>query len=272
MGMEITDISKIVSLLGLSNKPICIHSSLKSFGYVESGPNAIINGFLDQNCTVLVPTFSSIFSTIPSANQKLCRNGSGDYSWIKNKEDNNKIYSTNSIEVDSDMGMIPKSILMMDESKRGNHPLNSFTAIGPLSKILVSKQKPLNVYAPLKELVDLGGYIVLMGVGIEKLTMLHLAEQLSGRTLFRRWAKNLNGETIQVEAGGCSEGFSNFENFITPVVKKIYVGNSLWKVCEARNILEITTQAIKENPNITHCGNSGCERCNDAVKGGPILV
>ncbi len=95
---------------------------------------------------------------------------------------------------------------------------------------------------PLKAIAELGGYVVLMGVNFNRLTLIHLAEQMAGRNLFRRWAKDSKGVTIEV--GGCSEGF----------------------------IKEISENAIRNNPLITHCGDSRCDRCNDAVKGGPILV
>ncbi|MFA9456622.1 helix-turn-helix domain-containing protein [Halalkalibacter sp. AB-rgal2] len=48
--------------VGLSNKPICLHSSLRSFGWVEGRAETIIKGFLDLGCTMLVPEFSYDFS------------------------------------------------------------------------------------------------------------------------------------------------------------------------------------------------------------------
>ena len=42
---------------GLEDSVVCLHSSFKSFGKVENGPNTIIDGFLDNHVTLLCPTF-----------------------------------------------------------------------------------------------------------------------------------------------------------------------------------------------------------------------
>lgn len=34
---------------------------------------------------------------------------------------------------------------------------------------------------------------------------------------------------------------------------------------------DICSRLIIENPKITHCGDLACERCNDAVLGGPVI-
>ncbi|GAE30231.1 AAC(3) family N-acetyltransferase [Halalkalibacter hemicellulosilyticus] len=258
--------------LGLSNKPVCLHSSLRSFGWVEGGAKAIIKGFLDLGCTILVPTFSYDFSVVPPENLRPARNGCGDYSWCMNEESNDKIYTCETNQVDTDMGAIPKSILTMKGRKRGNHPLNSFASIGPLAKELISEQSPTNVYGPLKKLVELNGSVILMGVGLERLTLLHLAEEMAGRQLFRRWAKDTNGSTILVEVGGCSEGFHKLDQLVSGMTKNVTVDKSFWRIFNTKSILDVTQLAIKENPLITHCGNFDCERCNDAVQGGPILL
>jgi len=65
--------------------------------------------------------------------------------------------------------------------------------VGPLAQQLISGQQPLNVYAPFRALAEAGGWVVLMGVGPDKLTLLHYAEQLAGRIPFRRWANDPAG-------------------------------------------------------------------------------
>ena len=47
--------------LDLSRRDVCVHSSLRSFGRVEGGARAVVGAFLEEGCTVLVPTFSSVF-------------------------------------------------------------------------------------------------------------------------------------------------------------------------------------------------------------------
>jgi aminoglycoside 3-N-acetyltransferase len=182
-----------------------------------------------------------------------------------------RIFDPATIELDRGMGAIPAAVLAMTGHVRGNHPLNSFVAVGPLAAELVRGQKPLGVYEPLAALARLGGYVVLMGVGLTSMTLLHLAEQRAGRTLFRRWANGRDGKPMMVETGCCSNGFERFAPVLDSVERRGLVGNSVWRVFPAAPALDLATQAIRTDPEITRCGDSECRRCADAVLGGPIL-
>ncbi|XEC96747.1 AAC(3) family N-acetyltransferase [Paenibacillus tarimensis] len=273
MNVKTEDISSAIIDLGLSNKPVCIHSSLRSFGSVDGGAESIVHAFLNQGCTILVPSFSSRFAVYPPDDQRPERNGCGDYSWFTNNNstETKNIFTCTTNELDRDMGAIPKAVLNMQDRRRGNHPLNSFAAVGPLADELILEQKPANVYAPLETLSELNGKVILMGVGLNRLTLLHLAEKMAGRTMFRRWAKEADGSIITVETGGCSEGFHKFDEIVSEISDEITVGESLWRVFDVKRLLGIASKAIQQNPLITHCGNTDCERCNDAILGGPIL-
>jgi len=64
----------------------------------------------------------------------------------------------------------------------------SFTGLGAFAHPLVDPQAPQSAYAPLEALVQYGGAIVVMGVGLTTMTFLHYAEQRAGRFPFVRWA------------------------------------------------------------------------------------
>jgi aminoglycoside 3-N-acetyltransferase len=163
------------------------------------------------------------------------------------------------------MGAIPVYVLHKAGRMRGDHPLDSFTAIGPLASQLVEGQSAEDVYAPVRVLEQLGGYVVMMGVGLNRLTALHHAERLVGRPLFRLWAKGADGQLVQARLGGCSEGFVNFDPVLSPIERQIRVGQSLWRIFPVGPMLALAVAAIRANPTITHCGNAGCEECNTNV-------
>ena len=266
------DIREAVSLLDLSGKPVCVHSSLRSFGWVEGGASTVINGLLAEGCTVLVPTFSDAFGTGPAPGKWIPRNG-WDYHAFTGSSGDGPVFTPLSNEIDrGDMGAIPATVLQMQGRVRGNHPLNSFTAIGPDAHGLVSGQEPMNVYAPLKALAEARGLVVLMGVGLTEMTFVHYAEQRAGRNPFIRWANGPNHEAIEVQAGGCSHGFGKLEEAMGSVMRETTVGSSHWRIFPARESLKLLVSAIQENPSITHCGNPDCGRCNDAVEGGPVAT
>jgi aminoglycoside N3'-acetyltransferase len=275
MNLTQNDIRQSIRTLGLSNQPLCVHSSLRSFGAVVGGANAILDGLLSEDCTVLVPTFTyGSFALAPPANLNLrpARNGFDPQRVWQQDISEQSIYTPASREIDKSMGVLPAAVVARPQRMRGNHPLNSFAAIGPLAEKLIAGQQPVQVYMPLDVLAELRGSIILMGVGLERMTFLHFAEQEAGRTLFRRWANGPDGEPMMVAVGGCSEGFGNFAPILAPFKREIQVGQSLWQVFPARETLEVAVEAIRANPLITHCANPACSRCNDAVQGGPLLT
>ena len=246
------------------------HASLGSFGWVEGGAQAMVAAFLAEACTVIVPTFSWGFAVPPPASDRPARNG-WDYDEFPGPAAGlGRVYNPSSNEIDRDMGAVPAAVLLWPGRWRGDHPLSSFSAAGPLAGVLISAQRPWDVWAPLRALVEAGGSVVLMGVGFDSMTLLHLAEQMAGRKPFVRWANGPDGRPMGVQVGGCSNGFHKFEPVLRPLTTSCRVGNSLWQVVPARQAVEQAAAAIRKRPRITHCAAPGCGRCRDAVLGGPI--
>lgn len=267
------EIRSALRSLGLSGRAVCVHSSLRSFGRVDGGAGALVRAFLAEGCTLLVPTFSSAFEIEPPAHLRFERNG-WDYErpHASTRERTDEIYANASTEIDrGDMGAIPAAVVSWPGRARGGHPTDSFAAVGPRASELVSGQSASDVYAPLKALARAGGYVLLMGVGLERMTLLHLAENEAGRVLFRRWAKDGQGRPSVVEAGGCSEGFGRLEPYLNPITRTAVVGRSTWRLLPAAETIARAAAAIRAEPSVTHCGVADCERCNDAVAGGPVL-
>ena len=77
---------------------------------------------------------------------------------------------------------------------------------------------------------------------------------------------------MPVEAGGCSDGFPQLAPILDPLAKVTTVGTSEWRAFPAEAVLLEASNAIVDNPQLTHCGDPECDRCNDAVRGGPILT
>ena len=266
------DIINGLNEIRLSKKPVCIHSSLKSFGIVKGGPKTIIEGVLEKECTIIVPTFSYDYEiSVPNGVNPPLQNGYD----LDNKDiltkGIDKIFSNTSNEIHYTMGIIPKYVLSIRGRVRGNHPMDSFSAIGPNAEDYIKDQDSKNVYAPLIKLCEDDGYLVLIGVDLTRATIIHYAENIAGRNLFIRWANNHIGNPIAVNVGGCSDGFNNLDPFVKSIEKKVRVGNSLWRVFHAKSFAKIIAKVITSNPEVTHCDDPNCIRCEDAVKGGPII-
>ncbi len=269
------DIIKAIDTLGLAGKDVCIHASIRAFQTnIDGGMEMIIGAFLSKGCTIMAPTFTYQYEARPAQPYMPERNGAGDYTYFLSREyeDTADVFSVNSKAISvEEMGVFSKQVLDDNSSYRGNHALNSFTAIGPHAKSLTEDQSAKDVYAPFRQLVENNGFILLMGTTLSSATIIHYAEQLAGRTLFIRWAYDKNKQLIPLFTGGCSDGFGKFESILKNVEMETVVGKSVWHCYNARDMVELCAAAIRQNPQITHCNNSHCERCNDAILGGPLL-
>lgn len=265
------EIKTVIKNLNLDGKCISIHGSFKSFNGQIKNPKTIIKAFLESGCTLLSPTFSYNYLLNPD-NDNRPEHNDWDYSKtdpVLEKNINN-IFTTKSRDIDRNMGIIPKIILDNSKSVRGYHPLDSLTALGPKAKEIASTQKPMDIFAPFRKLTELKGYILLMGVDLNRMTFLHYCEKEAGRNTFIRWANDENGNTIPVEIGECSEGFFNLAPYLENITRTLEVGTSKWKILPAKETLEIVTQLIKNNPEITKCSSTECQACIDAINGGPL--
>src|SRR5215204_952995 len=98
-----SDLQEALHLLGLSGQAICVHSSLRSFGRVAGGAQTVVQAFLDEGCTILVPTFSWDFAVTPPAALQVPRNGwDYDFHWGE-RPGEKKIYRPTTKEIDEDM-------------------------------------------------------------------------------------------------------------------------------------------------------------------------
>jgi aminoglycoside 3-N-acetyltransferase len=270
MPVTSADLDAAIEELGLARRAVCVHSSLRSFGKLRGGADTFVDAFLDAGCTLLVPSHSWGFSANHEPGLRPALNG-WNYSMNVAPPVFDGVFAVTSNAVDRNMGAIPRAVLARPERRRGDHPLVSFTAIGPLAAALVDGQRGDAVHAPLRALAERDGAVVMVGVGLHRMTLLHWAEQLAGREQLRRWVRDAAGTTVMVETGGCSEGFERLAPVLAPVEARIAVGASEWRRFPAADVVARATAAIRADGMITHCGQRFCARCDDAALGGPVV-
>lgn len=264
-----TDVISAVDELGLGDHPVALHTSLSAHGLVEGGAASIVDALLDRGVTLVVPTFSSVFEVWPPPpGTRIERNGIEGADLEPRTP--SEVFTPESTAIDRSMGAVPREVLARPGRRRGRHPLDSFTALGPLADELVAGQTVTDVYAPLRAVGDHGGMVVLAGVGLNRMTLLHHAETRAGRTLFRRWARAPGGEVVTTLVGGCSEGFPNLDPVLEPIERSVRVGSARWRTFPVAGVVDIASAAIRADPAITRCDSAGCTRCPDAIAGGPV--
>ncbi|MFC6878969.1 MULTISPECIES: AAC(3) family N-acetyltransferase [Actinomadura] len=263
-------LAEAIDRLDLAGRAVMAHTSLRSFGErVEGGPDAILDALLDQGCTVLVPSFSEPqFGVAPPPGLRPSRNALDYASPFAIPDAPPAVYTVDCGVVNAGMGALPARLVAREGARRGHHPLNSFAALGPDASALVGAQAPDDVYAPIRALVERDGAILQIGVGLDRMTALHYAEQLSGRRLFVRWALRPDGEVCAVEVGSCSEGFPRLAPYLR--ARTATVAASRWNAYEARATVDAAVAALTADQTITRCADPNCLRCEDSIAGGPI--
>ena len=180
--------------LGISgDKVIIVHSSLSSLGFVCGGATSVILALIHalqipmpdlqmlspplyrNQGTLVMPSFSSDYS-----NPKYWENPAVPNSWLDVIEKEWPPFHP-AITPTRGIGQIPELFRTFPGVLRSNHPTCSFTAIGKHAKHIVSDHSlnsELGMESPLGKVYSLNGYVLLIGVGNDVNTSLHLAEYI----------------------------------------------------------------------------------------------
>lgn len=166
MAVTRQDVAQTVRALGIQpGETVLVHSSMKSFGYVEGGPEAVIRGFMDvlgEEGTLVMPTLI--------------------------QKDFSNAYRDWHIDRPSDVGLITEVFRKMPGVVRSDQATHSVAAIGPKAQWITEGHTdfgprfgPFGDYAfsyssPWQKMYDMNAKIVFVGVGTRKNTMKHLVE------------------------------------------------------------------------------------------------
>jgi hypothetical protein len=139
MSVQKNDIMNFIQRNNLEDSIICLHSSLKSFGFVEGGANAVLDAFMECGCTLVCPAFYWKGFLPPQKNYT--QNGM-DYESTQKASYGLMIdsisYEENPEQIDVSMGIIPKTLLTYPQAIRTKNPMNSFCVAGQLADKLVN--------------------------------------------------------------------------------------------------------------------------------------
>lgn len=269
------DLAPAVDELVPAGRPLMVHVSLRSFGArIDGGTDALLDALLTRGRTVLVPAFTEPQFNVPApADMRPARNGI-DYANPPSASPlaEDFAYDPGCRLINPHLGRFPATVIKRLGAVRGDHPLNSFAALGPLANELIKAQSPGDVYGPIRKLAEHEGRVLLIGVGLNRMTAIHLAEQESGRNLFLRWARTPDGGVSMFPVGSCSEGFPRLEPVMRQYERATNVGDSRWRAFPARGVIAAASDAMRDNQGITACDSAECLLCRDSIAGGPELV
>ena len=169
----------VTDLIGLgleSGDVVIVHTSLKNIGYVCGGAQTVIEALIEVvglDGTIMMPT-QSWKNLDPETGVHWDVDES---EWDKIRE-NWPAYDKN-ITPTNTMGAVAEMFRQWPGSIRSDHPARSVCAWGKYAEYLTKEHTLSNIFgegSPIAKLYELDAKVLLLGVGYDKNTSIHLAD------------------------------------------------------------------------------------------------
>ncbi len=241
--------------LGLQEQAVIAHASLKAFGPIRGGAEALLGALLDTVGALVMPTFTYKTMVTPPL-------GPPNNGLIYNQNpaiNRNVIPFHPNLPADPLMGVLAETLRRHPHARRTFHPILSFAGIS--ADEALATQTLFNPLAPIGALSEQGGWVLLLGVNHTVNTSIHYGEKLAGRKQFIRWA--MLPERIVECPGfpGCSQGFQGLAEDLEPATRRIEVGEAVVQAIPLENVLRATIRRIQADPLALLCQREDCLRC-----------
>jgi aminoglycoside 3-N-acetyltransferase len=241
--------------LGLQETPVIAHASLKSFGYIQGGAEAVLDAMLASFPSIIMTTHTYKTKIIPEVgppNNGMTYGSGGDKNRLAEP-------FHLSMRADPMMGVLPETLRNHPSAVRTAHPILSFAGIhADFTLFTQTLYAPL---APIGALAELGGWVVLINVDHTVNTSIHYAEKLAGRKQFIRWALMDDRVVECPNYPGDSMGFQAIEEYVKPDTRRVAIGEALIQAVPLKRLIEAVQDLIKKDPLALLCERTDCERC-----------
>lgn len=155
---------------------IFVHTSLKSLGFVVGGAETLIRSLLEivgEEGTLMMPS-----QTWKNLDPSTGVHWNEPIEWWPIIRENWPAFDKE-ITPAIGMGAVAEMFRQWPGAKRSDHPARSIAAVGKHAEYITEKHDLSNIFgsdSPVDKLYKLDGQVLLIGVGYEKNTSLHLAE------------------------------------------------------------------------------------------------
>ena len=251
------DIVNELKRMGLkTNDVVMVHTSLKNMGYVCGGAQTIIEALIEVvgvEGTIMMPTQS--WKNLDPVEGVHWEADESEWQCIR---DNWPAYDKN-ITPTNTMGAVAEMFRKWPGSIRSDHPARSVCAWGKYAKYLTENHDISNIFgdgSPIARLYDLDGKVLLLGVGYDKNTSIHLADvraeypekhncteysaiKENGKRVWKKY------DTLFVDGEDFEEIGSAFEEN-NPVSKGV-IGKAEIRLMRQRNIVDYAVEWIEKN-------------------------
>lgn len=235
---------------------IMVHTSLSSLGFVCGGAQTVIEALLDcvgDTGTIMMPTQSW-----KNLDPETGVHWEEPEEWWQAIRENWPAYDKE-ITPTNTMGAVAEMFRKWTGTIRSEHPARSVAAYGKYAEYLTEKHDLSNIFgegSPIGRLYELDGYVLLIGVGYDKNTSLHLADaraEYPGKHLsMESSAVMINGQrvwksyqTLYVDGEDFEEIGDAFEK--QGKVSKVPLGNGTVTFMRQREVVDFAVEWIQAN-------------------------
>ena len=225
---------------------LLVHSSYKSFGGVDGGPQTVIDALLEvlgQDGTLIMPTFNFDF----------CKGADWDVR-----------------ETPSQMGFMTNLVRQDARATRVFHPIYSFAVIGKHAEAFgeLRDKSSYGANSAFAKLRELDGKIMVVGLSYnDSMTFFHHVEEMEGvdyRYLkdftgnITDWDGNTTIDTYQMLVRNLEMGV---ETMVDPmgalleeaeIIKSRKIGDADVKLMKANKVYEFTVREMKRDPHLLY--------------------
>lgn len=229
---------------------LLVHTSFRAVRPVEGGPVGLIEALRDAlgpEGTLAMPSWTG---------------------------DDGEPFDAAATPAAPDLGVVADTFWRLPGVLRSEH-LFAFAAAGPRAERITSGPLPLPPHvpeSPVGRVHELDGQVLLLGVGHDADTTLHLAELLAGVPY--RVPKHVtvlrDGRPVRIEYGEndhCCERFGLADGWLRArgLQREGPVGHAHARLVRSRDVVAVALERLAEDPLVfLHPAEAGCAECDEA--------
>jgi aminoglycoside 3-N-acetyltransferase len=245
--MSVEQVAEQLRALGVRRGGVLlVHTSFRQVRPVEGGPLGLIRALrsaLGEAGTLVMPTMTDGETVFDPTSTPTC-----------------------------DMGITAELFWRQPGVRRSTHPGGSFAAQGPMAERICAPQPlspPHGPDSPVGHVHDLGGQVLLLGVGHSENTTLHMAEAVAGVPYSVEHPCVIEeGRTeLIAETDHCCRRFSLMDEPLRArsLQREGPVGHAHARLCDSRDIVSVAVEHLASDPLLFLCPpQEHCEECDTA--------
>jgi aminoglycoside N3'-acetyltransferase len=243
------DVTRQLAALGVEpGGVLVVHTAFSKVRPVDGGPDGLIDALIDAlgpDGTLVMPSMTDDDDTPFDAATTPC----------------------------ASLGIVAETFRRRDGVRRSDSP-HAFAARGPHAAAIVAPHPvavPHGLDSPVGRVYERDGQVLLVGVGHDADTTVHLAENLAGARYFRpKHATVLEGGAPRridyAELDHCCENFALVDDWLDEpgLQRRGYVGHARARLARSRDIVRVVVARLHVDDTVFLHAPGLCAECDDA--------